>query len=172
MYKKIITKFRVANEEGVAELLYLTRTLAMEKFESLLPAETLENYISANFQEKILVEEMNSLSNQWLVVFADDEPAGYVRITAKGKRPETITAKRAVRIADFGILKAYHTDAVCQSLFDKCISVGKGYEALWLNEYTENPLLEFFEKKGFIKQQETAALDELPVAGLYFIKEA
>lgn len=171
MDKKIITKFRVANEEGVAELLHLTRTLAQEKFENLLSAEMLENYIAANFNEKMLVDEMNSLSNQWLVVYAGDEPAGYVRITAKGKRPEAIESKRAVRIADFGILKAYNAEAVWQSLFDKCMSVGRGYEAIWLNEYTENPVLEFFEQAGFIKQQGRSELDELPVKGAYLIKQ-
>jgi len=43
----------------------------------------LKNYIAENFSEKNLLVEGNSMSNQWLVVYADDEPAGYARITSK-----------------------------------------------------------------------------------------
>lgn len=168
----VITKFRVANEEGVAELSELTKALALEKFEDLLPKEMLTSYISDNFNDKTLVDEMNSLSNQWLVVYKDDQAAGYVRITSKGKRPESLENKRAIRIADFGILKAHSEAAVWQSLFDKCLSVGRGYEAIWLNEYKESPVLDFFEKGGFSKKEQVTELDELPVPAVYLVREA
>lgn len=172
MDKKIITKFRVANEEGIAEIYRLTRILAFEKFQGLLPPEILETYITENFNQKTLVDEMNSLSNQWLVVYSAEEAVGYARITSKGKRPEVLLSKRAVRIADFGILKAFPQEALWQALIDKCKAVTKGYEAVWLNEYAESPVLDYFQQVGFTKQQELTELDELPLPAIYLIREA
>ncbi len=88
--------------------------------------------------------EVNSMSNQWLVVYVDDKPAGFARITSKGERPKAIAQKRIIRIADFGIIEAYTDPAVRQSLFDKCLSICKSYEVIWINEYSENPLINFF----------------------------
>jgi hypothetical protein len=115
--------------------------------------------------------EVNSMSNQWLVVYVDDKPAGFARITSKGERPKAIAQKRIIRIADFGIVKAYTEPAIRQSLFDKCLSICKSYEVIWINEYSENPLINFFESEGFTKQEEGIELDELPLKYVCLIKQ-
>lgn len=158
----IITKFTVATEQAVDTLSMLTRELAIEKFSAIIDQRMLADYIATNFNEKVLVSELNSMSNQWLVVYVDDNPAGYARITSKGKKPESLDNKRSVRIADFGVLKKYPEQAI-SSLLEKCLTVCKSYEGVWINEYLQNPLIEFFENKGFSKQPETFQLDELPL---------
>lgn len=170
MDSKIITKFTIATEQGIGSLLYLTQTIAREKFETLLPKDQLENYLSENCSEKALMAEINSMSNQWLVVYMDDQPAGFARITSKGERPETLTQKRVIRIADFGVLKEATNPAIRQSLFDKCLSVCKSYEAVWINEFTQNPLISFFESQGFIIQDGNFTMDELPLKSLCLIR--
>lgn len=158
----IITKFTVATEQAVDTLAMLTRELAIEKFSAIIDQRMLADYIATNFNEKVLVSELNSMSNQWLVVYVDDNPAGYARITSKGKKPVSLDNKRSVRIADFGVLKKYPEQAI-SSLLEKCLTVCKSYEGVWINEYLQNPLIEFFESKGFSKQPETFQLDELPL---------
>jgi hypothetical protein len=170
MDTKIITKFTVATEQGMYALLMLTREIATEKFSHLLNEQTLEKYIATNFNRERLIVEVNSMSNQWLVVYVDDEPAGYARITSKGKAPAALDNNRVIRIADFGILNKYQDPAVRHSLFDKCIMVCKPYEALWINEYAENPLLNFFETAGFVRQEMKGQMDELPLSAVYLIK--
>lgn len=172
MESKIITKFTIATEQGMAALLYLTQTIAREKFTSLLSKEQVENYLSANCSEKALIVEINSMSNQWLVVYADDQPAGYARITSKGEKPETITRRRTIRIADFGILKEAKDPAIIRSLFDKCLTICKSYEAVWINEYIQNPLIGFFESEGFAKQDGDFKMDELPLPSVCLIRAA
>ncbi len=110
------------------------------------------------------------MSNQWLVVYVNEQPAGYARITSKGKRPEIVAHKRAIRIADLGILKAYEDPAIKRSLFDKCLSVCRSYEATWINEYIEDPCITFFESEGFIRQHGAPEMDELPLPSVYLIK--
>lgn len=171
MDSKIVTKFTIATEQGIDTLLYLTQTIGREKFLPLLPKEQVENYLSEYFSENALMVEVNSMSNQWLVAYINDQPAGFARITSKGKRPTTLAQKRAIRIADFGILKAYTHPAVRQSLFDKCLSVCKAYEATWINEYAQNPFIDFFESAAFTKQAEGSDHYELPLPSLFLIRE-
>lgn len=171
METRIITKFTVVTEQGMDVLLSLTRTIATEKFLNLLDPQVLEDYITTNFNKQNLLVEGNSMSNQWLVVYADDEPAGYARISSKGKRPERLDRKRIIRIADFGVLRKFSDPAIRQSLFEKCMSVCKAYEAVWINEYPENPLIGFFETKGFVRAQGIYVHDELPIGSVCMIKE-
>lgn len=152
-------------------LFMLTQALAKEKFSTLVPAQTLDNYIAQHFNKAALMAEINSMSNQWLVAYADDRPAGYARITSRGSRPVALEGKRAMRIADFGILAAYPEPSIKASLFEKCMQVCQPFEAVWMHEYTGNPLLPFFESNGFARQQETFRLDELPLPSVYLIAQ-
>jgi hypothetical protein len=165
----IVTKFTVASDAGKETLLMLTKTLANEKFSALLDRAVINHYITTNFNERTLTLEINSLSNQWLVVYVDDNPAGYARITSKGIRPDALSGKRAMRIADFGILAQYDTSAVRDALMDKCLLTCKSYESIWLNEYAGNPWMPFFQSKGFV-QQDASQLDELPLTSFFMLK--
>lgn len=170
MAVEIVTKFTIATEEGIDALLYLTQSIAREKFLPLLPWEEVENYLSENYSEKALMVEVNSMSNQWLVVYADKKPAGFARITSKGKRPETVVQKRVIRLADLGVLQDFNDPAILKSLLDKCLSVCQSYEAVWITEYEKNPYLSFFESAGFSRQDEKNDLYELPLPSVCLIK--
>lgn len=151
-------------------LKFLTQTIAGEKFSTLLRQQDLEEYISENFSEQALMKEINRMSNQYLVVYSNNTPAGFALITSKGIRPKSLTQKRAIRIADFGILKEYDTIEIKQSLLDKCLSVCKFYDSTWINEYAQNPLIPFFESAGFIRQDEVTEFDELQLKSVCLIK--
>ncbi|MGY0036795.1 N-acetyltransferase [Pedobacter sp. NJ-S-72] len=171
MDQKIITKFRVATEDAISELLFLTRTIAIEKYAHLVTDEVIEDYISGIYNDKHIIDEMNSFGNQWLVVYIDEKAIGYAFVTTQGKRPEMLEGKKAICIADFCILKAYLSSAAKQSLMDKCLSIGKGYEALWLAEQTDNPLLSFFEDHGFIRGEQANDFIDLDIKMNYMIKK-
>lgn len=165
----IVTKFTVVTQQGMDALLMLTKEIAKEKYSSLVEKQVLDNYIATNFSEQPLVAAMNSISNQWLVVYADSEPAGYACITTNGKRPQGLEGKRAVRIKDFGVLHKYQFPAVNNSLLEKCLAVCKAYENVWLTEYVGNPLLGLFEEKGFVRQEGIGQSGELPLAWISLV---
>lgn len=167
----IITKFTVVTEQGMDALLLLTNAIAKEKFTGQLAADTLDTYISNHFTEQVLIVEVNSMSNQWLVTYADNEPAGYARITSKGERPEIEGLDRIIRIADFGVLSKFSGAGIKEALIEKCLSVCKAYQAVWINEYAGNPLIPFFENHDFIKQNELHQSDELPLASVLLIRK-
>lgn len=165
----IITKFTVVTRQGMDALLMLTKELAIEKFSALLEQKVIDSYISKNFNEDALTADINNISNQWLVVYADGQPAGYARITSKGERPQSLEGKRAVRIADFGVLNKYTAPAIKEALLEKCLTVCKPYESVWITEYADNPLIKLFENKGFTRQHLAAQFGELPLASVCLI---
>lgn len=79
----IIAKFTVATEQSLDILVKLTRQLAIEKFSMLLDPQVMENYINQYFNTKALVVELNSMSNQWLVVYVDDQPVAMPKLLQK-----------------------------------------------------------------------------------------
>ncbi|NIG54882.1 N-acetyltransferase [Chitinophaga sp. Cy-1792] len=165
----ITTKFAVVNKQGMDALLMLTKTLAEEKYATLIKPKILAEYISVYYNEQKLISEINNFSNQWLIVYADNEPAGYVRLSSKGQRPPSLESRRAVRVADFGILKKYPEAEVRDALFEKCLSVTRQYSNAWMIEYAGNPLLSIFENKGFVRSPESASLEGLPLEAVCLI---
>ena len=68
---------------------------------------------------------------------------------------------RAVRIGDFSILEKFRDSQIMESLYDKCISLCRFVDVIWINEYIDNPFIEFFESKVFIKQPGMYELDDI-----------
>ncbi len=159
----IVTKFALATDESTDILLTLIEELAKEKFSFILDSQRLQEYIEKYYNRKYFVSEMNSMSNQWLVVYADHIAVGYAKVTSRGKVPELLNNKRAVRIADFSVRKDFMKPEIQESLFLKCLSVCRYVDAVWMNEYKENPILDFFEGKGFLRQPETFVFDEIAI---------
>lgn len=166
----IVTKFTIASVSGLITLEQLTVALAREQFSALLSPAILEKYIAKHFNHKTLLAEINSMSNQYLVVYVDDQPAGYARITSKGERPDEIINKRALRIANFGVLEKYQASPARESLLEKCLSVCKKYDAAWITEFRENPMIGFFKSNGFVSaQNELVECDEIFLPSIQLI---
>lgn len=167
----ILTKFTVATEPAIQVLARLTAALAMEKYSPLLDRPTIDEYIAGHFAPSVLIGEVNSMSNQWLIVYAGDEPAGYARISSKGKKPRLLEGKRAIRIADLGVLGKYPDPAVRGSLFEKCLVVCRSYEGIWIHEFVDDALIAFFESHGFVRQDEAPPADGLSLNSVCLIKQ-
>lgn len=171
MATKIITKFTIGTEQGINGLLFLTAAIAREKFTGKVSDRELEDYINVNFNEDALLKELNSMSNQYLIVYADDEPAGYARVTTKGERPGFFDGKTLTRIADFGVLAKYNDPLIKKALFEKCLSISAMQQVIWINEFENNPYLDFFEGYGFKRNTGFTAPRELPLSPVYLVRE-
>lgn len=165
----IVTKFALATDESTDILLKFVHELVAEKYSQVLNSQQLQEYIEKYYNPKYFISEMNSMSNQSLVVYADNIAVGYARVTSRGKVPESLNDKRAVRIADFSILQGFMKPEIQESLWQKCFSVCKYVDAVWINEFQNNPILEFFENKGFLREAGTFELDEIPLPSVCMI---
>lgn len=171
MAAKIITKFIIGNEQGINDLLVITTAIAGERFKGKVPDQEFENYINTNFSRDALMVELNSMSNQYLMVYADDEPAGYVRVTTKGTRPDFFAKKTLARIADFGILARYSDPLISKSLFEKSLSVSNMQQVVWISEFEGSPYLDLFESYGFKRNADISIPQALSIRPVYLVKE-
>jgi len=166
----IVTKFALATDASTDVLLELIIKLITEKFVDILDPGRLQEYIDTYYNRKYFVSEMNSMSNQWLVVYADDVAVGYAKVTSRGKVPAVLGQKRAVRIADFSVLSECTQSEIRESLFEKCLSVCRHVDGIWINEYIEYPFIDFFESKGFVRQREISEFDEISLPSCCLIR--
>lgn len=169
MAHAIISKFMIGTDEGLNTVRSISAAIAREKYSGKVPEDQLTAYIEHNFNDDVLHVEMNSMSNQYLVVYADGEPAGYARITSKGKRPEIFGKKTVMRIADFGILNKFDDVQIKKSLFEKCLAVCKMQQIVWMSEYTEDADVVFFESYGFKKSTDINDQHEFDLKPIYLI---
>lgn len=166
---EITTKFAIATDEGTKKMLELTRELAKEKFALLPDQKELQEYLEKQFNEKQLVAEMNNLSNQWLVVHAGTLPAGYAKITAKGKRPQVLENRRAARIADFAVSETYPEPEIRNALLEKCLALCSHHDGIWINECFPPSIIELFENRGFERQPGDWQHEELHISSVCLV---
>ncbi|MEC5143868.1 GNAT family N-acetyltransferase [Chitinophaga sp. 212800010-3] len=145
MSANIITKYAVASDKMVDELLHLIRTWSSEH-----PG----NEIDGQYTRKPLVNSMNSFSSQWLVTYHDDEPAGFALLTEGGERPEFTAGRRAVQLSLFAVIKKYAAAGVGNSLLEKCLHIYKNREMMWMEPAMVQEQSVLLENYGFTKSSE------------------
>lgn len=171
MANSIVTKFTIGTEQGISTILSIGVETAWESYTGRAPEDQLAAYIRDSFNDEVLHVEMNSMSNQFLVVYADDEPAGYARITTKGERPEIFHNKTVARIADFAVLNKFDDVRIKENLFEKCLAVSNMQQVVWMSEYSDNADLAFFESYGFRRNTEIEDTHKLDLNWVYLVKE-
>lgn len=171
MEPKIAIKFTIGTEQGINDLAFITAATVREKFTGKIPDQELEDYIGANFNKNALREELNNLSNQYLIVYVNNEPAGYTKVTSKGIKPKVFERKTVIRIADFGVLALFSDPLVARSLFEKSLSISTMQEVIWISEPENSCYLELFESYGFSRNSNITFSHESPIRPIYLAKE-
>ncbi|WP_316840405.1 GNAT family N-acetyltransferase [Pedobacter gandavensis] len=150
MENKIKTKFSVASEEGIAVLQMLGEKRGQEKYTGLLNTSQLEEYLFEKFNTPTIISNLNTFSNQLIIVYVEDQPAGYAYLSGNGTVPEAFKDKRLIHLEDFEVLDAYKSTGAREILLEKCLNVCKSYEALKIIENAEaGDNIAFYEQYGF-----------------------
>lgn len=168
---KIETKFIIGNKQGIDTLAFVAVATARQKFTGKIPDRELDEYISTNFNAEVLMTELNSLSNEYLIVYQEGQPAGYARVTTKGTRPAIFDGKTMARIANFNVLKEYSEESVVKSLFEKCLSLSARRQFIWTVAYESDPFISVFESYGFKRNIALSVSKELNLPGVCLVKE-
>jgi len=150
MDNRIKTKFTVASEEGIAVLQYLGEIRGHEKYGALLNKEQLADYLFDQYNRDAIISNLNTFSNQLIVVYEEEQPAGFAYLTGKGAVSESFSDRRVFHIGAFEILNAFKESGVREALMDKCMMICKSYDALQLMERAdETDMIAFYEQYGF-----------------------
>jgi hypothetical protein len=168
---EIVTKFIIANKLGINTLHFLTAATARDQFAGSIPDLEVEEHITRRFNKDALIADLNNLSNQYLVVYADNEPAGYALMTTKGARPDLFLNRTMAKIADFSVLVKYNDPAISRSLLEKCLSVTKLQQVIWINVFEDHPYMSLFENYGFKTTNAITLPTDRLLPSVHLIKE-
>jgi hypothetical protein len=167
----VISKFTIGSDQGLNTLVQLTAAITREKLAGRLSPEAIEKHIGKTFNRKAITTEINSMSNQYVTVYVDDEPAGYARISSRGEKPGMLADKRALGIAEFGVLQKFIGEGARESLLQKCLAVVGNYDTTWINELRTSIQIPFFESNGFVPlENETPEYAGLSLPSVYLVK--
>jgi hypothetical protein len=170
MANRIVTNSCIGTEQDLKLLMHIGAAAARERYAEKVPVDQLETYIQDNFNYHALRIEANSMANQFLVVWANGEVAGYARVTTKGQRPEMLHGKSVIRIADFRVLERFSEIAVKRSLFEKCLCLCNAQQITWISEFSENADMVFFESYGFVSNKDMMGTNDLGLPVVYLLR--
>lgn len=164
------TKFIVANETGILQLQDLARRTIAERLSAQTEVTELEKYIESRYNTQTIISGLNDFSNQCIVVYFDDKPAGFAYFSDKAQKPDFLQEKRTKHLAQFEILDVFKNTGAAEILLEKCIYLSKAYHALWFEEPVNNPMSELFKSHGFVIEKPANPMSGLPVQSALLVK--
>lgn len=145
----IISKFTVGSEEGISDLIAIIDSSVYTLHKDFVSEESIKEYIQNKIDPRKMINDLNDLSNQLIMTYADQKPVGYSIIKSGSLHPGIPDGKRATEIS-FVILSAFDSPETRQSLWKKCRSAVSFTDIVWINMLDHDPLLEFLKESGFI----------------------
>lgn len=146
---EIVSKFAVGSDKGVDDLFDVKKAFIRDTYKEDFPSETIENYIKEHLDHRKMINVLNDLSNQLIMVFVDDEPAGYCLFKSGSGYPDAPEGKKMTEIIGFGIVSEYNSSEVKASLWNKVKSAIKFTDSIWINIHQNHPQLDIFKDNGF-----------------------
>lgn len=158
---EIISKFTIGSDEGVDDLFTVIKSSINTVYKEIIPEEEIKQYIE-NWDPRKMINELNNLSNQLIITYADQKPVGYGILKSGSGYPGSPEEKRITEL-NFVILQEYNSPETRESLWKKCRSATAFTDIIWTNILTEDPLLGFLKETGFaIKEDSKATPFQLP----------
>ncbi|TXJ29111.1 MAG: hypothetical protein E6Q24_05400 [Chitinophagaceae bacterium] len=152
----IVSKFTVASEQGINDLFFLKEAKYKGMYRGIVQADKLDHYISQQLDYVNAVNELNALGNQMIILYVRNEPAGFAIIKKTGTYPDVLRGKRILNYSFFYIHPGYDDPETRASLWQKCLSVSKMQDAVWVELLQNDPLVPFLESCGFIIHERAA----------------
>ncbi|MEJ5049263.1 hypothetical protein WH221_05455 [Chryseobacterium culicis] len=145
----IISKFTVGSEEGISDLITIIDSSVYTLYREFVSEEEIKRYIQNEIDPRKMINDLNDLSNQLIMMYADQKPIGYSIIKSGSLHPGIPEGKRATEIT-FVILPEYDCSETRQSLWKKCRSAVSFTDVIWINILDHDPLADFLKEFGFV----------------------
>ena len=142
---------RFATKDDAALIAELSRQTFYETFASQNSGENMEKFMNEQFTHELLMKEVETIGNIFLLAFDNDIVAGYARLR-EDNVPRGIPITNALEISRIYATTPYIGKGVGKLLMEKCIEVAKknGKQAIWLGVWKKNErAIKFYEKGGF-----------------------
>lgn len=113
--------------------------------------QDLERYVEENFNLDVIKKELSNADITYLLVFAEDELAGYVKLQ-RNDQPEGYELKKTVALHRLYIKAKFRNMKLGGALVEHSISLAEkeGFQSIWLGVWNENHhAIRFYNRFGF-----------------------
>ena len=145
---EVISKFTIGSDEGIADFLAIETSEIKNLYSGKISKDDIRKYIEGLDSRK-MINELNDLSNQLIITYADQQPVGY-SILKSGSAYSGFSGERRITELKLIILPEYDTQEIRSSLWKKTWSAVGFTDIVWTNILTDDPLLDFFKETGFV----------------------
>lgn len=144
---EIISKFTIGSDESVDDLFTIITSSVYSIYKKHVTEEEIKQYI-AGWDPRKMINELNNLSNQLIITYADRQPVGYGILKSSSAYPGSQEGKRFTQL-EFVILEEYNIPEIRESLWKKCRTAASFTDIIWTNIFSEDPMLEYLKEFGF-----------------------
>ncbi|PIF46244.1 hypothetical protein CLU96_3268 [Chryseobacterium sp. 52] len=164
----IISKFTVGSEEGISDLITIIDASVYALHKEYVSSEDIKKYIENDIDPRKMINDLNDLSNQLIITYVDNHPAGYSILKSGFSHPVLPEEKRATEMI-FVILPEFDSPETRESLWKKSRSAASFTDMIWINIMAHDPLSAFLKESGFtIAADASAGPFQLPSHLLQF----
>lgn len=146
---EIISKFIVGSDQGIDELFDLKKAYIRDSYNRIVSSELIENYIREYFDQRKMINILNDFSNQIIMVYVDQQPAGYCFFKSGSSYRED-TEQKMTEIIELIVLSEYNLPEVKKSLWNKVKTAIQFTENIWINVRDHDKQIQFLEENKFL----------------------
>ena len=154
---EVVSKFVVGSDQGVDEFFDVKKAFIRNSYQEIVASEIIENYIKEHFDHRKMINVLNDLSNQLIMVFADQQPVGYCFFQTGFSYPEASENQKMTAIKEFSILQEYDLPEVRLSLWNKVKSAIQFADSIWINIRENDSEIQFFKDQKFVFVKDTVS---------------
>ncbi len=146
-------EIRPATSADAVLIAELSRKTFYETFAHLNSKENMDKFMNEQFTTAKLEAEVENKAFSFFIAYADDQPAGYLKLSETEESRE-LDGKKAIEIARIYADTALIGKGVGKALMQKALetAAAKGCELIWLGVWEENKrAIEFYKKWGFVQ---------------------
>ena len=139
------------NSTHAALLARVGATSLVESHGHSAAPETMQEYVSKNFNEEWCRAELEDANNIFSAIFHNNEPAGYYKIIFNVSQP-SVPFQPVTKMERLYLLKEFYDLKLGHNLLQHAVelSVGRGEKGMWLNVWKKNErAIRFYQKQGF-----------------------
>lgn len=122
-----------------------------ETWKDVNTPEDMDVYLKKSFNDNVILSDVLNPTNTFFIGFADNIPAGYVKIR-RDRTYDELNGESAIEIERIYVYNDFHSKKVGKHLMDESIRISKeeGYKWLWLGVNVDNhKAINFYKKYGF-----------------------
>jgi ribosomal protein S18 acetylase RimI-like enzyme len=123
-----------------------------ETFASSNSEENMQRYLSENYTDQKVKEELSNEESLFFMAYEDDAAIGYLKLNL-GQAQTELQDPLSLEIERIYVKASHHGKEVGKLLYDKALEIARQHNktSIWLGVWEENPrAIRFYEKNGFV----------------------